>query len=652
MTGSHSDAVLPPGFLLTAMSGRDSDDPVVRLAVQRLRSTASGPDRSDRADWSDRSALGEGLLSGPLAEEAPDWLLEAAVAADLAAEGEEHLHGRDLRLAALALGHPSCTAELRERVVGQCTPGQLARLAGPRADERLAAAVADAVRAFGSTPMVPRLLEEPTPAQVVLGQWPLHDLVFEAARDTLPTFPEPEDGGREESWKNYRQAHKAWQTLWGQVLGRHTDRHRSVVEWAEGTEAERVVRDQLLGELPWAVDTGLLTELALADLGRFDFRILLAKGARMRRDGAEKERIYEHLAAELSSLTAEDRGWFESDMDARSGTALAFGCRAPVDWIRHSASTTWRHLLNPDQAVDGNRQVHWKAPAETLAGLATRFAETAVRALPYWEPAGRYATTGPDEVAWVRDMLLHLPTVTEDIKAAVRPIVKQARLELAGSRHDFSSGWEKRRQTEEILATVQRVLADPPPATGADRRRAALGAPGELTVRTLSAVSARHLGEYLDRHAGDDSLVEKALLSSAASSPRSDRDFEDVLRRHRTPCEALLRLTTDLRRHLGGGPSWRETWTRLVLARPETGTELVRALPAWSALRARGGGYGTAHPMVVSVVREALGADPAAWERFADCPATHSGPTAWLRLGDLLDAAAEGTAWPKPSVGR
>lgn len=79
---------------------------------------------------------------------------------------------------------------------------------------------------------------------------------------------------------------------------------------------------------------------------------------------------------------------------------------------------------------------------------------------------------------------------------------------------------------------------------------------------------------------------------------------------------------------------------------------LVRALPAWPALHARGDRYGSAHPSVVAAVRDALGTDQAAWNRFATCPATNSGPTAWLRLGDLLDAAATGAPWPKPPGSR
>ncbi|MGW2179117.1 hypothetical protein ACWCXX_13690 [Streptomyces sp. NPDC001732] len=648
MTGPSSAAVLPPEFLLTAMTGRGADDPVVRLAVQQVRSATS------RAD---RSALAEALLTGPLAEEAPVWLLDAAVAAGLEAEGEPYFFGRRPTLAARALGHPSCTTDLRDRALKRCTPQQLARLGSPCAEERLATAVAGAVRALGGTPppMSSQLLEKPTPAQVMLRQGPLHDAVFEAARDMLPTAPDPGDseGGDVANWLDrHRRAHEAWRTMWRQILERQPDRHRNFVEWADGTDAERPIHDQLLGNLPWAVEPELLTELAAADLKRFDFQILLAQGSRMRRDGADEQQILDRFAAELASLTDEERAHFHHCLDRKSTTLLDLWSRAPVTWVQHAASGTWRHILNPAQAKDGYRQAEWSASAGTLAGLATDFAETAARALPYWESADRYSAADPDKVAWVRDMLLHLPAVTEDVKAAVRPVVQQVRTWLGDRHHAFQSRYDQRRRLEEILDTIQRVLADPPPATGADRRRTALGAPDEVTVRALADIPAQALEEYLGRHAGDDSLVEKALLAFAAGSCRSDEDFEGVLRRHSAPDEALLRLTAGLRRYLGGAPSWRESWTRLILAGPDTGPELVRALPAWSALRARGGGYGNAHPSVVSLVRESLGSDQGAWDRFASCPATYSGPAAWLRLGDLLDAAAEGTPWPKPPVSR
>ncbi|MER6421915.1 hypothetical protein [Streptomyces sp. NPDC001137] len=580
------------------------------------------------------------------------------MAADLEAEKELPHFDRRPTLVALALGHPSCPASLRDQTLKRCTAEQLAQLGSPRAAEWLVSAVAEEVRARGGTPppMAPRLLEAPTQAQIVLRQGPLHDLVFAAARDTLPTAPDPGklgEGEDADDWlERHTRAYEAWASMWRRILERNPDRHREFVEWSKHTDAERTVRDELLGSLPWSVEPALLTELAGADLGRFPYELLLAQASRMRRDGLDKQQVLDCFAAELSALPDEEQVRLRHFLSRESTTLLEIGCEAPVTWVRHAASGTWRHLLNPGQAKDGYRPVHWRAPATTLADLAARFAETAARALPFWEAEDRYSAIDPDEVAWVRDMMLHLPTVTEEVKAGVRPIVRHARKRLSPHQRGLQPRYDRRRELEEILDTIERVLADPPPAVGADRRRSALGAPGEVTVRELAAVPAQALSEYLDRHPGDDSLVEKALLACAASGHRSDDDFEDVLRRHGSPDTVLLRLTEGLRGNLGGGPPWREAWTRLVLARRDITSELVRALPAWSVLRARGDRYGSAHPAVVSVVREALSADQDAWDRFAACPATYSGPTAWLRLGDLLDAAAVGASWPKPPGSR
>jgi hypothetical protein len=92
----------------------------------------------------------------------------------------------------------------------------------------------------------------------------------------------------------------------------------------------------------------------------------------------------------------------------------------------------------------------------------------------------------------------------------------------------------------------------------------------------------------------------------------------------------------------------REAWARQVLKLPGLTPELIRSLPAWTALTVGGPRYGTAHEAVASVVLAALGDSDEAWSRFAASPASYSGPTAWLRLGDVLDAAVKGTDWPTP----
>ncbi|MEU0952514.1 hypothetical protein ABZ353_09165 [Streptomyces niveus] len=649
MTGEELSTVLPVDFLRTAMAGCGPDDPVVQLAAHQVQSVRPRHGQS---------VLLEALLSGPYAREASSWLLETAVAAGVEARDDSSGLGGRLTLVAAALEHQSCTADLREKTLEQCTDEQLGLLGGPRAGECLAAAVAAELRARSGAPlpMTPQLLQAPTVAQTILRQGPLHTVVFEAARDTLPTAPDPgkaSDGSDADAlWKQYRQAYESWQSMWRQVLGRHPQRHRELIGWAAGTDAERAIRDELLGRLPWAVEPALLAELAEADLGRFSFEVLLARGCRMVRAGSNEQQVLEHFAADLSALADDEQVLLRHALRRKSVTLLDMGCHAPVTWVQQAASGTWRHLLNPAQAKDGFQPVRWQASTALLTDLATRFAETAARALPYWERAERSRGITAREVAWVRDLVLRLPNITEDVKAGVRPLIRDARERLNYAHPGLQPRHDERGEIKEILSTIERVLADPVPVTGAERRRTALGAPDEVTVRDLARVQTQELGDYLDRHAGDDSLVEKALLSRAAGSYRSHDDFDGVLRRHSSPGTVLLLLTGRLRTDLGGGPSWRDAWTHLVLASAEDGPAFARALPAWSALRARGDHHATAHPAVVTAVREALGTDQDAWDRFAACPATNSGPTAWLRLGDLLDAAAAGAPWPKPPSSR
>ncbi|MFB6963144.1 hypothetical protein ACFCYB_40840, partial [Streptomyces sp. NPDC056309] len=98
MTGRDPAAVLSCDFLLTAMAGSGPDDPVVQLAAQQVRSARS---------VYERLALAEALLSGPYAQQAPKWLLEAAVTADVEAEKESYRFEGGMTLAARALEHPS-----------------------------------------------------------------------------------------------------------------------------------------------------------------------------------------------------------------------------------------------------------------------------------------------------------------------------------------------------------------------------------------------------------------------------------------------------------------------------------------------------------------------------------------------------------------
>jgi len=113
-------------------------------------------------------------------------------------------------------------------------------------------------------------------------------------------------------------------------------------------------------------------------------------------------------------------------------------------------------------------------------------------------------------------------------------------------------------------------------------------------------------------------------------------------------------MTQDLRRRLGGNPAAREQWAREVLALPDCDPQLIRALPAWTALKLSEirNGYGKARPEILDVVTEALGDDAEAWQRLGTSPIAPTGPTAWLRLGDVLDAALSRSDWPTPPPSR
>lgn len=78
---------------------------------------------------------------------------------------------------------------------------------------------------------------------------------------------------------------------------------------------------------------------------------------------------------------------------------------------------------------------------------------------------------------------------------------------------------------------------------------------------------------------------------------------------------------------------------------PNCGPEVIRALPAWTALKLSGG-YSRAYPEIIDVIIDALGDEAVAWQRLADSPVSYTGPTAWLRLGEVLDAAQSDGHWP------
>ncbi|MFE2595641.1 hypothetical protein ACFXCZ_03910 [Streptomyces sp. NPDC059396] len=645
MARTEPQSGLPVEFLRAVVAEAGPDSPPTRAAVERVRAMAEGRDRDD---------LMLALLGGALRDVAPDWMLRAAVDSDLQRENQPYF-ASSMELAAAALSHPSCTDGLREKVLRRCSVSQLGVLGRAGCAEALAHAVAAELQQRGphSQPMTPELLEKPGTAQTILRETQLHDAVFDAAIDLLPAFPVP--GEREEQdftvWYDaHMAARKAWETMWERVVAVHTTRHRQLLEWAEGSRAEHIIRRHLLGTVPWDVEPDLLEEIAVDNLAGFGLSVLTTNLCRMLRDGASEQDVRSHFADDLAALAPGRRRrveeYFDNPLDVHE-----YGCHAAVSWMEHAADGPWRYILNPSKATRHYGEPHaWRASDELLRALGRRFAAVGAEALRLWEAETDTSYRHSRQLRWVHDTLLHLPHVTDEVEHQVRVVLRHTRPDPR-SRYRSSSHaeWEDERKLSELRASIERIIGDP--ATAA--RKAALGDPGQVTVRDLSSASEEVLDDYLSRHAGDDDLVEKALLSFASHSYRPKLSFGDVLARHSAPQAALLRITVDLRRRLGGSPTYREAWTRKILALPDCGPELVRALPAWTALTIGGGTrYSGAHQAVTSVVMAALGESDEAWARFAASPASYAGPTAWLRLGDILDASAQGTPWPSPPSAR
>ncbi|WP_269857921.1 hypothetical protein [Streptomyces sp. RPT161] len=643
MTTEEPRSGLPIEFLRTIAAEAGPDSPPIRMAVERTRELPEGHARDD---------LLLSLLLGALSGSAPDWMLKNAVDSDLGKGTQPH-PGSSMTLAAAALAHPSCPDALREEALRRCSVTQLGVLGRERCGEPLAQAIVAELKRRGPhrQPMTPELLERPSAALLILREPDLHDAVFSAALDLLPEFPRlnrADESGEEDVLARYdrhRAARKAWETMWEHVVTLHTSRHRQLVEWAQDGHTTSVIRKHLLGTIPWDVEPSLLEEIATDDLGAFAVSDLITRLCRLLRDGVSEEEARDRLADEFEVLEPGVRqrieDFFDDSIDVRK-----YGLQAAVSWAESAADGSWRYILTPAEAKTRYGEPHtWRASEELLAALGQRFAATAVNALRLWEPDPDPGRPGPRDLRWIHAMLLHLPYVTEEVKEKARAVIRHVHPRSRSPwEHIGYTAQQDDRRLAELRTAIEGILGDPATAS----RGSALGEPRQVTVGKLADASDEVLHDYLARHTGDDDLIEKLLLSFASRSYRSKLSFTDVLARHSAPESALLRITADLRRRLGGGPNLREAWARQVLALSDCAPELILALPAWTALTVGGARYGTAHKIVTSVVLNALGNDDEAWSRFATSPASYAGPTAWLRLGDILDAASKGTAWPKP----
>lgn len=628
---------------------------VIAVAEQAEPGTAAVAFAAGQAELLPEGSVRErvlsALLGGAFRDSAPGWVVEAAVSQGLS-DKNEHWPGSGVDLAATALAHPDCPAVLREAALRECTDVQLAHLATEHQPMILTTAVAVELRRRSPrpTPMTRELLKQPGPARKMLRTGELADAVFDAAFELLPT--EPDRGARPdlefEEWNDWIvDQFAAWESMWTSVLEAHPKRHALIVKRTEGGPAGLRIRHILIGVMPWTVEPSLLNELAMADLAEFQTAALVTEICRALRDGASKESVRECFAKQIDALSARGLKHVNVYLDQELLEPES-GCNAAADWSSGAAEGRWRLLLNPADARPRYSQHHgepygWRTPETDLAELGRSFAATTLPALITWEPSDRFVSY-PAMLRWVLALLSHLPRIDDEVKAAVRPVVDGARAFVRSATYS-SARYEERRSLEELIVEVRGIVADPPPGTA--WRRRALGDPAQVTFRELEGVDTDVLEEYLDRHAGDDALVEKALLAIASSSYGRESRFGEVLRRHSDPDKAVREITHDLRRRLGGVPAAREQWAREVLALPTCDSRLIRELPAWTALKLSGG-HDRDHPEIAGAITAALGDDEAAWQRLAAGPATYAGPTAWLRLGEVLDAARSGEDWPSP----
>ncbi|MFI9082151.1 hypothetical protein ACIGW8_37980 [Streptomyces sioyaensis] len=418
MTNDEPRSGLPIEFLQTIAAEAGPDSPPVRMAAERAQALPDGQRRD---------GLLLALLLDALSSSAPKWMLKAAVDSDLGKETPPY-PGSSMPLATAALVHPSCPNTLRKEALQRCSVPQLAVLGRESCGDRLAGALVTELKRRGPhrQPMTPELLQEPSTSQLILRDPYLHDIVFSAALDLLPEFPRlttSADSEAEDVMTRYDAhmvARKAWETMWEHVVTLHTSRHRQLVEWAEDGHTTHVIREHLLGTVPWDVEPSLLEEIATDDLVGFAVRDLITRVCRLLRDGVSEEDVRSQLADEFGALEPHVRRrveeFFDRSDDHLTDAYLKYGLRAAVSWAESAAVGSWRFLLSPSEAKTRYGEPHtWRASEELLVTLGRRFAATTLSALRLWEPDPDPGRPSPRDLRWLHAMLLHLPHVTEEV---------------------------------------------------------------------------------------------------------------------------------------------------------------------------------------------------------------------------------------------
>lgn len=179
-------------------------------AVERARTMTPGPERH---------RLVVALLNGPLRDEAPEWLLRAAIGRGLV------IAGPDVTAARIALAHPSCPPGLRSVVVHRATDAQLAALGRHGCPRILLEALAEEL-----DHRVQHQRSEPGAALTMLREPDLHEDLFAAALDRLRRNP---------PWP---VSPATLRLMWGGILRAQPARHAEIRRWAENTPSAGHVR--------------------------------------------------------------------------------------------------------------------------------------------------------------------------------------------------------------------------------------------------------------------------------------------------------------------------------------------------------------------------------------------------------------------------
>ncbi|MCX5320494.1 hypothetical protein [Streptomyces sp. NBC_00120] len=133
--------------------------------------------------------------------------------------------------------------------------------------------------------------------------------------------------------ERHRAASDAWDSMWSGILQAQSGHHLRLLTWsARNPAADRVVREHLLGTMPWHVEPALLEEVAAHDLKRFRRAVLLTRISRSCRNGLTPAQARERYADELAAASQEERDYVERFLDEEMQpgylqTCLPLRCR-------------------------------------------------------------------------------------------------------------------------------------------------------------------------------------------------------------------------------------------------------------------------------------------------------------------------------------